>query len=105
MLNTHDPYALPSERSECPVAPDSADTHSSGADVPNPIITMPMMKRLTPNAFAKALAPSTNIFALHASAASPPTTNAMESQIEISGYMSVWYFTISAALSQARQFK
>ena len=66
---------MPSERLEWSDMPVSADTISSGALVPNPIITMPTTNGDTPKARASTLAPSTNQFALQLSRYSPPKRN------------------------------
>ena len=62
-------------------------THNSGALVPNPIITIPMMKGEMPSVRATSDAPSTKMSLDQDSATSPPTTKTIESQTGISEYI------------------
>lgn len=87
MLKMQLPYAFPRDRLECPENPLITLTHSSGALVPKPMITMPMTNGEMPSAFATFAAPSTNRSLDHASAASPATIITSDSQNGISVYI------------------
>ena len=78
---------MPSESDECPEAPESTLTHSSGALVPKPMMTIPTMNGDMPSMRAAVAAPSTKTSLDQASAANPPTTNTTASHNGMSVYI------------------
>ena len=96
MLQMLEPQALPSAMAGLPCQAESAETVSSGAEVPKPTTTIPTSSAGTPSRRAEAAAPSTNRSALHTSAARPRATARTGSRSDIAIYLS------SAAAKRAR---
>ena len=72
---------------ECPASPDIVETHNSGALVPKPMMTMPMMNGEMPSFRASAADPSTNTSLDQANAKRPPSMKTTESQNGMSEYI------------------
>jgi hypothetical protein len=87
MLKIQLPYALPSETPECFETPDITLTQSSGALVPNPIITIPIMNGDILKTLAITEAPATNASLDHANKTKPKTTKTTESRNGIFPYI------------------
>ena len=66
-----EPSALPIARLGVSSSTATTEIRISGAEVPKPIIVMPIIIVETPRCLAIEVAPSTNISALHTSKASP----------------------------------
>ncbi len=81
MLQMFEPQELPRASAGLPSRAEKTDTSISGAEVPKPIIRIPMRISGTPRHSASPEAPSTNFWALYIRTAKPITTHSSATTI------------------------